>query len=86
MDLLRLPSRAPSIGASSMTNAPVRPLTPRQQQIADHLARGLSYPEIAAELGISVGTVRNYACQAMDRIPNPEGLKPRALLRRLKRH
>lgn len=58
----------------------VRPLTPRQRQIADGIARGLSYAAIGRELGIAEGTVRNYVCEAVTRLRNPHRLTPRALL------
>jgi DNA-binding CsgD family transcriptional regulator len=38
----------------------VNPLTPRQAQILARLATGMTMREIAAELGISVSTVKNH--------------------------
>jgi DNA-binding NarL/FixJ family response regulator len=38
-------------------------LTPRQQEILEHLARGLLYKEIAEALGISYETVNNHIRQ-----------------------
>lgn len=38
-------------------------LTPRQQEILEHLARGLLYKEIAESLGISYETVNNHIRQ-----------------------
>ena len=35
-------------------------LTPREQQVADAIARGLSNKEIAAEFGISIETVKQH--------------------------
>jgi DNA-binding CsgD family transcriptional regulator len=37
-----------------------RPLSDREAQVADGITRGLSYGEIAAELGIACSTVRTY--------------------------
>lgn len=39
----------------------VSELAPREQQVADGIARGLTSREIGAELGLSVHTVRSYA-------------------------
>jgi len=38
-------------------------LTPRQQEILEHLARGMLYKEIAAALGVSLETVNNHIRQ-----------------------
>ena len=38
-------------------------LTPRQQEILEHLARGMLYKEIAAALGVSYETVNNHIRQ-----------------------
>lgn len=52
--------------------APLRDsLTPRQQEVLQHLARGASTAQIATQLGVSRETVRNHV---------------RALLRRLRVH
>lgn len=40
-------------------DGPLRPLTRRQQQIADGIGRGLTNKQIAAELAVSVGTVKS---------------------------
>ncbi|MEV6240472.1 LuxR C-terminal-related transcriptional regulator [Lentzea sp. NPDC051838] len=44
------------------------PLTARQQQIADLVVEGLTNPEIAARLGISIGTVRSHVTQMLTRL------------------
>jgi DNA-binding CsgD family transcriptional regulator len=44
------------------------PLTARQQQCLDGLARGLTYAMIAAELGISPHTVKVILRQAYERL------------------
>jgi DNA-binding NarL/FixJ family response regulator len=36
------------------------PLTPREEQVLAALADGLSYKQIAGELGISIDTVRSH--------------------------
>jgi DNA-binding NarL/FixJ family response regulator len=35
-------------------------LSPREQEVLDHLARGLSYKQIADQLGLSIDSVRTY--------------------------
>lgn len=50
---------------------PIRPidrLTPREREIAEHTARGLSHKEIAALLGLSPATVRNHLAAASRRL------------------
>ncbi len=47
---------APALSGKSQTPA----LTPREQQIIEHLSQGFLYKEIAAALGISVETVRTH--------------------------
>lgn len=44
------------------------PLTARQQQIAELVVEGLTNPEIAAQLGISTGTVRSHLTQMLARL------------------
>lgn len=44
-------------------------LTPRQQEIAQMVARGMSYKAIAKETGLSVHTVDNHIRQAAERLP-----------------
>lgn len=40
--------------------SPITKLSPREQQILEHLARGAMYKEIAADLGIEVDTVSKH--------------------------
>ena len=42
-------------------------LSPRESQVAARLARGQSHGEIAADLGISIATVRTYVRRALKR-------------------
>lgn len=44
-------------------------LTPRQRQVAELVADGLSNKAIARELGISIETVRVHLRQAAERVP-----------------
>lgn len=44
------------------------PLTPRQLEVVELVARGKRYPEIGRLLGISPHTVKNHAENAKDRI------------------
>lgn len=56
--------------------APVRRLSPRQQQVLGLLRRGLAEKEIAAELGVSPHTVHDYvkALYRAHRVSNRAGL------------
>jgi FixJ family two-component response regulator len=57
-----------------------RPLTERQRQVANAIGRGLTFPQIEHELGISAGRARNIAREAAKKINNPLGLTPKALI------
>lgn len=57
----RQPEARPQSPAASDTES--EQLTPRQQEILEHLARGLLYKEIAEALGISYETVNNHIRQ-----------------------
>jgi DNA-binding NarL/FixJ family response regulator len=46
----------------------VEALTPREQQIAEHVARGLSNRQIAAECGISPETVKRHLASIYDKL------------------
>jgi FixJ family two-component response regulator len=52
------------------------PLTPRQAEIVERVARGMPDKRIAAELRISIDTVRQHIQAAAARIPGSE-LRPR---------
>jgi DNA-binding NarL/FixJ family response regulator len=43
-------------------------LTPREQQVMQHLARGYAYKEIAHELGISLKTVESHASAVLRKL------------------
>jgi DNA-binding NarL/FixJ family response regulator len=44
------------------------PLTPREEEVLRLLAQGLSNPEIAEQLNLSAGTVRNYVSEAFAKL------------------
>jgi DNA-binding NarL/FixJ family response regulator len=54
------------------------PLTPRQQQVAELIAQGLSSKRIARELGLSIRTVEAQVFAARARLGSP--LRPRHAL------
>jgi len=45
---------------TSTVNAALDQLTPREQEVLQHLAKGNSYKMVAAELDLSIDTVRTY--------------------------
>ena len=45
---------------SSSTMEAVRPLTEREREVLQHLARGLVYEDVARVLGVSLNTVRSF--------------------------
>lgn len=50
----------PADSSNSLENKALRVLSPRQREVAQAVARGLSNAEIAAELGLTEGTVKAY--------------------------
>lgn len=60
--------RARVKGARSPRQADVRRLSPRETQVVDALARGLSYAEVATLLGISANTVRTHVRAAYEKL------------------
>ena len=44
------------------------PLTPREMELLDHLSKGLLYKEIAIELGITIGTVKQHIHKIYDKL------------------
>ncbi|MFM8495957.1 MAG: response regulator [Planctomycetia bacterium] len=59
----RQPESAPKPQPAEADGGESEQLTPRQQEILEHLARGLLYKEIAEALGISYETVNNHIRQ-----------------------
>ena len=43
-------------------------LSDREQQVLESLAKGLLYKQIAAQMGISMGTVRTYAQRIYEKL------------------
>jgi two-component system, NarL family, nitrate/nitrite response regulator NarL len=56
---------------STTERAFVEPLTPREQQIAAAIARGLSNKEIASEFGISTETVKRHLASIYGKLALP---------------
>jgi len=61
LEQLRQPRNDPSTALTS-------PLTSRELEIATHVARGLSNAEIAAELFISIGTVKSHVASIQRKV------------------
>ena len=62
---------------------PIHPFTPRQEQIADGIRRGLTYKQIGRERGISPHTVAAHvkmmavlfdACSELEERPSPKAM------------
>lgn len=53
---------------------PIKPLTARENQIADRLGRGWSYKRIAADVGISPDTVSVHVEAIALKLDNPDEL------------
>jgi DNA-binding NarL/FixJ family response regulator len=62
---------------------PVAGLTPRELQVAALVANGLSNKEIALRLGITLGTVKHYVHQILEKTELPSRV---AIATRLGRH
>lgn len=56
---------------------PLRDFTAQQERVIDGIRRGLQYPAVAVELGLSVRTVESHVDNIMTVLPNPDRLEPR---------
>ncbi|RSS26001.1 DNA-binding protein [Streptomyces sp. WAC05458] len=65
------------------TSAPITPLTPTLQRVAQHLANGLTAKEIAAETSLSAVTVRQYMRDIRESLHCPPRCKPPVIVHRL---
>ncbi|WP_234332288.1 LuxR C-terminal-related transcriptional regulator [Streptomyces sp. NRRL F-5650] len=65
------------------TSAPITPLTPTLQRMAQHLANGLTPQEIATETGLSAATVRQYVRDIRESLHCPPRCKPPVIVHRL---
>jgi DNA-binding NarL/FixJ family response regulator len=57
-----------SFRKASSSGAAGGPLSPREQMVLERIAKGSPYKEIAAELGITIPTVRNYLRRIYDKL------------------
>ncbi|MEU3796054.1 helix-turn-helix transcriptional regulator [Streptomyces fructofermentans] len=65
------------------TCAPITPLTPTLQRVAQHLANGLVPQEIALATGLSAETIRQYLRDIRHRLHCPPRCKPPVIVHRL---
>ncbi|MFD8541541.1 DNA-binding protein [Streptomyces rubrogriseus] len=65
------------------TSAPVTPLTPTLQRVAQHLVGGLAPKEIATQTGLSAVTVRQYIRDIRESLHCPPRCKPPVIVHHL---
>ncbi|QCD59220.1 DNA-binding protein [Streptomyces hawaiiensis] len=65
------------------TSAPITPLTPTLQRVAQHLADDLTPREIATRTGLSAVTVRQYVRDIRESLHCPPRCKPPVIVHRL---
>ncbi|MGW0998342.1 LuxR C-terminal-related transcriptional regulator [Streptomyces sp. NPDC002523] len=65
------------------TSAPITPLTPTLQRVAQYLANGLTPQEIATQTGLSAVTVRQYVRDIRESLHCPDRCKPPVIVHRL---
>lgn len=58
-----------------------KPLTPRQEEVTQLAARGLTIPEIAEALELVPDSVHMHVNAIADKLPNPHKLTPMKLVR-----
>jgi DNA-binding NarL/FixJ family response regulator len=67
-ELLLAQLRAGDGAALAAGDAPRGPLTTREHQVLERLARSFTYEETAADLGVSINTVRSYVRAIYDKL------------------
>ncbi|MCM2515814.1 LuxR C-terminal-related transcriptional regulator [Streptomyces griseoincarnatus] len=65
------------------TSAPITPLTPTLQRVAQHLATGLTAQEIATQTALSPVTIRQYIRDIRESLHCPPRCKPPVIVHRL---
>ncbi|MFE9974024.1 LuxR C-terminal-related transcriptional regulator [Streptomyces hirsutus] len=65
------------------TSAPITPLTPTLQRVAQHLANGLTAQEIATQTALSPVTIRQYIRDIRESLHCPPRCKPPVIVHRL---
>ena len=63
-----LSASPPPTTPTTATPSPVDPLTDKEERILDLLAQGKSNKQIAAEIFLAEGTVKNYVSRIMDKL------------------
>ncbi|MGW4101797.1 DNA-binding protein [Streptomyces sp. NPDC004976] len=68
---------------ATTAHAPITPLTPTLQRVAQHLANGLTPKEIVAQTGLSTVTIRQYVRDIRESLHCPPRCKPPVIVHRL---
>ncbi|QIP73620.1 DNA-binding protein [Streptomyces sp. VN1] len=77
------PAERDTVTPPVTTSAPITPLTPTLQRVAQHLANGLTAQEIATQTVLSPVTVRQYLRDIRESLHCPPRCKPPVIVHRL---
>jgi NarL family two-component system response regulator LiaR len=66
------PAAARALAQGLRGRDPLATLTPREREVFDALARGLSNPQIAAALHVTEATVRTHLASVLDKLELPD--------------
>ncbi|TWD25416.1 regulatory LuxR family protein [Streptomyces sp. T12] len=77
------PAERDTVTPPVTTSAPITPLTPTLQRVAQHLATGLTAQEIATQTALSPVTIRQYIRDIRESLHCPPRCKPPVIVHRL---